>query len=214
MKITDIKQQIKNEKRYSIFIDDKFAFGVTDVDVLFYKLEIGKELSQIELNRIIEETQIAKGRDIAFKYISYKNRTEKEITDKLREKEFNDDIIENILETLREYNYVNDKKYAKDMVKELINFKMYGEYRIKQILREKGIDREIIDHLEFDYTAMYNNGIKLLKRKYGKINPDYKEKQKIFGFLQRKGYSYEMIKECFNEVFQKEEENENGYWDY
>lgn len=212
--ITDIKQQVKNEKRYSIFINDAFAFGITGVDVLFYKLEIGKELTTKELDKIIEETQIAKGRDIAFKYISYKNRTEKEVKDKLLEKDYSEEVIENILETLREYNYVNDEKYAIDMQKELINFKMYGEYRIRQILFQKGINKEIVDCLEYDYEKMYNNAIKLLKSKYKNISPDYKEKQKIFGFLTRKGYSYDIIKESYEEVFKRNEEDESSYWDY
>lgn len=214
MKITDIKQQIKNEKRYSIFLDEKFAFGVSDVDVLYYKLEVGKELSQKELDSIIEETQIAKGRDLAFKYISYRNRTERELKEKLKEKEYTDDVIENIVVTLKEYNYINDEQYAMDMQKELINFKMYGEFRIKQILMQKGISKNIINSLFFDYEKMQENAIKLLKRKYGKITPDYKEKKKIYSFLERKGYSYEIIKNSYDEVFQREEDDASSYWNH
>ena len=46
MIITDIKKQVKDTERYSIYIDNKFVFGLSGVDVLYYRLKIGNEITQ------------------------------------------------------------------------------------------------------------------------------------------------------------------------
>lgn len=46
MIITDIKKQVKDTERYSIYIDNKLVFGLSGVDVLYYRLKIGNEISQ------------------------------------------------------------------------------------------------------------------------------------------------------------------------
>lgn len=46
MIITDIKKQVKDTERYSIYIDNKFVFGLSGVDVLYYRLKIGNEIPQ------------------------------------------------------------------------------------------------------------------------------------------------------------------------
>ena len=55
MLITDLKQQVKDGKRVSVFLDGKFAFGMTDVDVLFYHLRIGEELTEERYSYILEQ---------------------------------------------------------------------------------------------------------------------------------------------------------------
>ena len=53
MIITDIKKQVKDTERYSIYIDNKFVFGLSGVDVLYYRLKIGNEIPQEKYDEIL-----------------------------------------------------------------------------------------------------------------------------------------------------------------
>ena len=58
MIITDIKKQVKDTERYSIYIDNKFVFGLSGVDVLYYRLQIGNEISQEKYDEILEFSEL------------------------------------------------------------------------------------------------------------------------------------------------------------
>ena len=112
MKITDIRQQKHNKKRYSVFIDGNFAFGLDEVDILYYKLLDADEISYDKFNYIKENVVFSKARDTALKYINNKQRTKKEIINKLREKDFTEDIIEKVIKLFEKYGYIDDYAYA------------------------------------------------------------------------------------------------------
>jgi hypothetical protein len=48
MKITAIKQQVKRQGRYSIFVDDKYAFSLSENALLDQKITIGLEIGQAD----------------------------------------------------------------------------------------------------------------------------------------------------------------------
>ncbi len=213
MIITDIAQQKKNEKRYSIFIDGQFVFGLSDVDVLFFRLKIGEEISEKKLNNIIETSIKTKARETVFNYIGYRARTEKEVRKKLEEKEFSMEIIDEAIEFVKGYGYINDEQYAKDYIEEKLNYKGWGISRIKHELSMKGVEREIISLIleENDFTG---NEIKKAcevltsKIKYKDVDDlDQKEKKKLYDFLLRRGYSYSVAKEAFKIVIENIDED-------
>jgi regulatory protein len=49
MKITAIKQQVKQQGRYSIFVEGKYSFSLSDVALLDSKLIRGQELTEQEV---------------------------------------------------------------------------------------------------------------------------------------------------------------------
>lgn len=199
MKITDIKKQVNNKKRYSVFIDGAFAFGLDEVDVLYYKLLENDEISEEKYNYIKENVVFAKARDAALKYISFKRRTKKEIINKLEEKDFSGDIIERVTALFEKYGYIDDYAYAGAYLKDKFNLKGTGVKRIEYELKQRGVNEEIINKVigenDFDETkkALY-----LVEKKYGcSLSLDIKEKRRIEGFLLRKGYSFETIQNVF-----------------
>lgn len=204
MKITDIQKQKHNSKRYSVFVDGEFAFGLDEIDVLYYKLLNCDEISEEKFNYIKENVVFSKARDVAVKYLSFKSRTEKEVVLKLREKEFSDDIIDKVIELLKKYNYIDDYSYAGSFLRDKFNLKGFGSNRIKFELKQKGISNEIIEQVffenEFDEAQ---KAAELIERKYGIWDFDIKEKQKIEGFLARRGFSFSTIREAFNIIKEK-----------
>ena len=83
MLITEVKTQKKNTNRVSVYIDGKFAFGMTQVDALYYHIKEGEEISNERYKQIVEELIYAKARDKAIKLLGYSAKTEKELLQKL-----------------------------------------------------------------------------------------------------------------------------------
>ncbi len=205
MLITKIEKQKKNDKRYSIFIDNSFAFGIDDIDLLFYKLKENTVLSEKKYNEIIENTVFIKAKDTAFKYLGYKARSKYEVQQKLIQNEFSLEIVDRVIEILENYGYIDDKVYAKKFISEKINYKGYGKHRIKYELKLKKIDDSIIDELLLDTEDdELKKAITLTRKKIKNKNIDYKEKQKVVAYLQRRGYSYDIIKESIDIILNEE----------
>ncbi len=206
MLITKIEQQKRDNKRYSIFIDHKFSFGLDEVDLLFYKLKENEPLSQEKYDEIIENIVYLKAKDTAFKYLGYKARSSYEVEKKLEEKEFNPEIIRKTIDMLERYGYINDAHYAKVFINDKINLKGYGKHRIKYELKLKKIDENIINELlENTSESELEKATSLVEKKIRNKVIDYKEKQKIIAYLQRRGYSFDIIKESIDNVLNSNE---------
>lgn len=201
MKITDIKEQVKDDKRVSVYIDGKFVFGISKVDAIWYKLKIDDEISQEKLDKILNENIFIKARDKALKLLGYRARSKKEIVDKLKN-DYSEDIINRVLDLLEKYDYINDEKFATMYSKEKFKLKGWSKKRIAFELRLKGVNNDIISKVleesEFDTTSVIEK--LLIKRLKGKTNIDYKEKQKQFNYLVSKGYEFDEIQEVINKV--------------
>lgn len=205
MKITDIKPQLNDEKRVSVFIDNKFAFGITKVDAIYYKLKAGEEISKEKLDTLIRENIFKKARDKALKLLGVRARSKKEIADKLKS-DYSDDIINDVLKLLEKYDYINDAKFASMYAKEKFKLNGWSKKRIAYELRLKGINNADIENVfsENDFDTLSSIEKLLLKRLKGKTDLDYKEKQKQFRYLASKGYEFDEINEVMNRILGKD----------
>ena len=206
MIITAITQQKNNKDRYSVFIDDNFAFGLIMQDIVYFKLKQGEEISQEKYNFIQNELIYIQAQDIALHYIAYKMRTEQEVRKKLFEKEYTEYIIERVIHFLIEYHYIDDMKYCKSYIKQRLQYNPKGIYILKMELKQRGIKQSIIDKaIENSDIDELNDAIKLLQKKCLYLDDiDEKNKKRLFAFLQRRGYSYDIIKEAFAYVTKNE----------
>ena len=206
MIITAITQQKNNKDRYSVFIDDNFAFGLIMQDIVYFKLKQGEEISQEKYSFIQNELIYIQAEDIALHYIAYKMRTEQEVRKKLFEKEYTEYIIERVIHFLIEYHYIDDMKYCKSYIKQRLQYNPKGVYILKMELKQRGIKQSIIDKaIENSDIDELNDAIKLLQKKCLYLDDiDEKNKKRLFAFLQRRGYSYDIIKEAFAYVTKNE----------
>lgn len=201
MIITDIKEQTKDNKRVSVFIDNKFAFGITKIDAIYYRLKINDEISQEKYNKIIEENIFIKARDKALKLLGIRARSRKEIEDKLKA-DYSSEVIERVLSLMDKYGYTDDEKFAKAYADDKFKLKGWSNRRIAFELKKKGVSDKIINNLlaESNYDTASAIEKLLLKRLKGKTNIDFKEKQKQFNYLASKGYEFDEIKEAVDKI--------------
>lgn len=207
MKITSIEVQRKNESRYSIFIDNEFVFGLSDIDVLFYKLKVGEEICQEKYNTILQNVIYTKAKDKAIVYLSYKGRTKYEVTKKLLEDDYSENVVEEVIGMLEKYGYIDDFKYCKSFIKESVNLKSNGKRKIFYDLKERGVPEDIINTV-FDEIELKEDIsiLKLINKKIkDKNNVDQKLKKRTYDFLIRKGFSYNDINEGMKNFFEDTE---------
>jgi regulatory protein len=205
MLITEVSVQKKHPDRVSVYIDNKFAFGMTEVDALFYHIKEGEEITDKRYAEILNELIYAKARDKAVRLLGFSARTEKELLTKLST-DYSEEISTRVIEMLKGYGYVNDKEYAISYAKDCFNLKGWGRQKIKSELKRKGVSDEIItsvfDELDADNNINENDSAYelLQKRLKGNTELDFKEKSKHYRYLLSRGFTTDVINSAFNRL--------------
>lgn len=131
-------------------------------------------------------------------HLSKRDHSIYELKTKMKKKTDNDEWIEQAIEKLIELRYLDDQRYVNNFLQNSNEFKKHGPMRIKQELRLKGIDKELIfssmAESEFDY---FESALEYLNKKYSYKIEDRKEKDRITRFFISRGFSFDMIKYAF-----------------
>ena len=146
----------------------------------------------------MEELEIARRR--AMHLLAARDYGKKELYKKLLNN-YSEETSLAVTEMMTEYGYIDDERYAKKLAKTYIEIRKYGKKRAALMMREKGLDRDIIDEAlaEYDSDAITSEIVELLRKKYmdrlflGGLEGK-KEMQKVIAALARRGYSYSDIK--------------------
>ncbi|NMB26795.1 MAG: hypothetical protein GX987_01930 [Tissierellia bacterium] len=201
MIITKIEPQ-RNKKRVNIYIDGEFAFGILKEIQYKYKLWENTEIDRNYIEDILIAEQQAKANDYALRFISYRQRSKKEIQDKLTKEGFDNKFIENTIAYLESHRLIDDLEFAKSFARDKINLNKYGPQKIKYELYKKGISDEIIDEVLDEDDTEYTRALKLAKKKLPTYKKDDKngKYRKLGGFLQRRGYSSDCVYKILKEL--------------
>ena len=121
-----------------------------------------------------------------FKYITYKKRTEQEVRNKFKG-QIEEEMLEEIIDYLKEANYLNDYDFIERQVNEYMNLKTLSIKEIKYKLSTKGLDRKLIEeYIDKNYDSLNEYEKKCIE----KIKQKKKEltEEEIKQYLYRKGY--------------------------
>ncbi len=136
---------------------------------------------------------------VAIKYLSYQPRTIYEIKKYLNNKNFNRDIIRQVIATLIDKNYLNDKNYAQSFIETMVKNRPKSKFAIGFALKKKGVDLSIFEPFLEQYDD-YSLAIKAVTPKikiWKKL--DMKQfKRKLMNFLQYRGFNYETSMAALN----------------
>ena len=130
----------------------------------------------------------------AFRYLSFRARSEKELRDNLLEKEFSIEEIDAAVTRLKELNYINDRQFASDFVSSRSRNKPKGKKLLIMELKKKGVTIEdvTIDEDELAKIAM-------LKKKV------FKDRNQAHRFLYSRGFSTSVIERAIKAWYNSEE---------
>jgi regulatory protein len=199
-KITRIEQQKKKKNRVNVYIDGEFSSGLYKDTVIKFHLYENKEITQSEISQIKEFEEFADAKEKAINYISYRERSKKEIADYLKNKGIGEETTNRVLLDLEKANLVDDHKFASAWVKDRSKNNPKGNFALKMELRDKGIGEAEIENI-LQSVDEKENALKVFEkavRKYGKKKDS---KRKISEYLKRRGFHIETILQVLREQF-------------
>ena len=189
------------QNKIHISVDGEYKFTV---DAEYWFLTPYYRMSEINGEEECEKFMTEIGSRYAFisglRVLSYGDNSRRDLFRKLSRKGHKAEYIDNALDTMEEYGYINDRRYAENAADRLVRTKHMSKSGIKSELFRRGISSEIIaetlEKLEVDPSAEIRA---LIKKKYTKYLGDEKGIQKITAALRRLGYSWSDIKSAMSE---------------
>jgi len=198
MKITAITQQEKLKSRYSIYVDGKYAFSLSDTALLDSKLVVGQELTKDEVGKFKELSKEDKLYGQILRYTALRLRSRWELEVYMQRKDIPLPLQQQLLNKLSNLGILDDYKFAESWVRNRRLLKSSSRRRLSLELRQKHIPDEIIQQVlaedETDEQAMLRE---LIARKRKQVK--YQDDTKLMQYLARQGFSYNDIKFVLNE---------------
>ena len=138
------------------------------------------------------------------KYCAYQERCLKDVRDKLKTFDIPEESKTEILSYLLDNRFVNDERFARAFVRGKINQSGWGVNKIRFLLIQKGIDKELIDAAleEFDQDIYREKLIAILKAKAKtvKADNDFQKRQKLAAYAIQKGFEASLVFDAVKEI--------------
>ncbi|MFH1368133.1 MAG: RecX family transcriptional regulator [Elusimicrobiota bacterium] len=205
MKITSIQKQKRNQKHYSVFVDYKYSFSVSEETLLKSGIKDGDNLEQADIDRIAGEEQNSKAFESALHLLEYSSRSKKELKDRLLRKKLPPEAVDGALARIERIGYINDDKFAREFAQSLI-VKGKGPALIRAELGRKGIPQETISEVmkgmpeSSDVVLEHARAIAEKKLKAMKDKPPEVIAHRLTGFLARRGFSPDTVREILKSL--------------
>lgn len=198
MKITDIKQQVKRANRYSIYVDGKYSFSLSEAELMNQPLRIGQEFNKDEFDEVQKRAVEDKAYMRALDLLARRPRSVWEMQQYLKRKSYDDNTISKILNKLSKRGLLDDKKFAESWVASRRILKPVSKRRLSQELQQKKISNDIITQvLEEDEANEREVLAELIAKK--RTQSRYQDEQKLVAYLMRQGFSYSDVKSVLKE---------------
>lgn len=203
--ITALEPQKRKKGRVNVFIDGEFRVGLSLEICLKNGLQVGKRVSPERLEKLIKENELDQILAKVYKFLSYRPRTEKEISDYLTKKEAGPLLTDLVIKTLKKQKYLDDREFARWWIEQRTRFRPRGKRVLRAELFKKGISQEIIEEaLDLDFSTLSSKelALKAIEKKL----PAYKKlgwqesRRKVGAFLARRGFDWETIKTILEEM--------------
>ncbi len=197
MRVTRIEECSK--ARVRIFLEEEFSFVLYKGELRSCRIAEGEELEEEILREIMTQLLPKRAKLRAMNLLKSRDYTAKQLRDKLKAGGYPEKVIEEALAYVEDYRYVDDLRYALNFIRGHADSR--SRRRMEQDLLGRGIDKTTLERAwteweeeggEQDESGM----IRMLLRKKGfdREGADRRERQKMYGFLLRKGFSAELVR--------------------
>lgn len=195
MKVTKIESVTKT--KFKVYVEEQFAFVLYKSELSRYRIVTDEEITEDIFQKIKKEVILKRAKLRALHLLNDMDRTEAQLRTKLKQGLYTEDIIEQTIEYVKSFGYIGDASYARRYIQSRQKNKSKKEIYVE--LCKKGVAKEEIDSaMEECYE---NHGEEeairtlLRKKKYNPEQATEAETQKIYGYLARKGFSYDQIRQ-------------------
>lgn len=195
-----IKTEPLRQGYYLVVLGDAegeiYEFTVHEESILDYRLVVGKELDKSTFRKLEASKDYDKAYGYTFSILARRMYTEKEIRQKLLQRETAQNVIEEVVTKLVKIGLLNDEVYARTYIENQVSGGKKSRNRIISDLREKGVATSIIDDLvdlfdqESELALIWREIEKAYHRYSRKDLSDFEMKQKVMQALGRKGFDF------------------------
>jgi regulatory protein len=213
VRITRIEPQQRRPGRFNIQADGEFLIGVSAETLVSFALRTGDEITEETRRRLEDAEDSAAARAAAMRLLAVRPRTEKEIRDRLRAKEFGDERIAALLEDLRRSGLVNDEQFCRMFVHDVLALRPTGRIPLRRKLLLLGVPKETVDRtLDEAFEGVDVQGAALeLARAFLRKDPARRDPAKLrprlASYLGRKGYGWDIIQQVLRKVTGDDEQS-------
>ena len=192
--ITAISPQKKRKDRVNVYIDEAYSFSLP----LWAagRLKTGEAVSQARIDELkaIDENDRAFQRGISF--LAVRPRSRKEIERHLHQKGISAQAIEQAIERLDGYGYINDAEFARIWIENRLRHRPRGRFGLSYELKQKGISETIIEAAlsGYDENQAAWAAIRPKLERWQHLS-ELERRRKIYSFLKQRGFSGETIRE-------------------
>ena len=201
MKIININKN-KYGNSYKVYLENDEEHDLSIEQIVKYKIKENTEIDYDKFKEILFEDNKREAFNKALDIISFKDNTTYEIRNKLYKKGYDDIIISDVLKKLKEYNFIDDNKYAQSYVNSCLTYKKYGKNKIIYMLKQRGISSSIISNLNFNNDLEFETAKNVFYKKLSSLDKydNNKKKEKLYRHLSSKGYSSEVIMKLLKDL--------------
>jgi regulatory protein len=194
--ITAIKQQVKRRDRYSVFVDGKYAFSLSESGLIESRLASGQELDGGQLADLKKAAGLDKAYGNALRYVAMRQRSEWEMQDYFRRKGIDAEAGEQIITRLRGLRMLDDVSFARSWVANRRLLKATSKRRLRLELAQKRVPSDVIDQVLREDEADEQDTLREL---VAKKQARYPDRQKFMQYLARQGVGFDDIKTVLSE---------------
>jgi len=200
MLIEAIDEISKDRSRITLDTGEQFVLYKGELRLL--KLKVSSEITNEMYRNIMEVVLPKRAKLRSMNLLKSKPYTEYQLTKKLRDGGYPEDVINEAVEYVKSYGYINDKQYALNFIREQTERRSKKE--LYQKLQQKGIGKEVLDaafnetygsykdacEAEYDEKAVI---MKTLKKKGFTGEETYEERQKLLSYFYRRGFDLDAV---------------------
>lgn len=202
MRITKVAPAARVAGRYNVFVDGHYSFSLDEFQLVQYSLHSGQEIDETKLAELQAESDFGKNYIRAVDLISRRLRSEREIRDYARRKQWGQDSTERVIARLYDRGYLNDPVFAQAFVRSRRSTRKYSRRRIERDLVNKGISHRIIQQVLDEEAGMTDDNdalANLVAKKYHR----YDDINKLKAYLARAGFRYDDINRAIKQYHEQ-----------
>jgi regulatory protein len=210
--ITALRVQKRNKNRVNVYLDERYSFSLADH--LAVPLRRGQFLGDEEIARLKEEDEYHQVYKRAVRLIDHRPRSIAEVRRRMERQDIVPDLVEKVIGQLTAVGLLDDAEFARLWVENRETFRPRSHQMLRYELRQKGLDEktitqalERVDEEQSAHRLALERGRRLSHLDWSAF------RQKLTGYLARRGYPYDIIRRAVREAWQSLLESDEDTFD-
>jgi len=205
--ITALRAQVNDAQRVNVFIDGEFALGVSLSTITKAGLYVGRALDAEEYTRLEQLESADKAFQAALRFLEARPRSAAEVRERLTRKAYAPAAIDTALARLAQLELIDDAAFARFWVENRQISRPRGISALRDELRSKGIAADVAAHVLSDDELTGDEPERALTlaraalHKYANAADRPTFLRRMGGYLQRRGFSFEIIRPIVNQLW-------------